>query len=304
MKNDQKACLYILLGCLIWALDLLVRIPLTQKHNFIELTFVESLMGLVFTLPLFLKRGTSELRKLSLKHWIGVIFLGGVGMTVAGFLSNLSLMKSTPALFSVVQMLQPILVLLMASLFLKEKVDSLYFYGGLWIILSGLMIYSQDFSFYLDKKLEMNGVSLLVAILTMLIWAGCTIISKFLLTNISPFALLCLRWIFAFVFSVCFLFYQRSSLNFDFITDWSSYLRLIFMSGVAGSLGMYFYYLGLKNLTAIKTSFLELSFPTFGVMLWSFYRYEEVSLLRALGILFFFSFVLILLSNFNQRQKN
>jgi len=304
MKKDQKASLFILMGCLIWALDLVVRIPLTQRYNFVELTFVESLMGLIFTIPLFFKQGASEMRKLNLRQWLGVVFLGGIGMTVAGFLSNLSLMKSTPALFSVVQMLQPIVVLILASVVLKEKVDSLYFYGGLWIILSGLMIYSQDFSFYLDKKLTMNGVSLFVAILTMLIWAGCTIISKFLLLNISPFILVCFRWIFAFVFSVCFLFYESSSLNFDFMQDFSSMLRLVFMSGIAGTLGMYFYYLGLKNLTAIKTSFLELSFPTFGVMFWSFYRYEEVSLLRALGILFFFSFVLILLSNFNQRQKN
>jgi drug/metabolite transporter (DMT)-like permease len=304
MDQERKSILLIILACLIWAIDLIVRYPLTQNISYIHLTFIESALGLFLILPYLIKHGIQDFKSFNRKDWILSAFLGGIGMTGAGFLSSVSLLKSSPGVFSMVQMLQPFFVVYAARLFLKEKIDSLYFYWGAWVILSAILMYSQDIELFFNSKLSVDPSGLLIAFLTMLIWGSCTIAAKFILIKHSPMTLITARWGFAFVFSLIFLLFDGNSLKLDYLLNVDSFLRLFFMSGFAGCFSMYIYYSGMRGLPAAKISFLELCYPAFGIMLWAFSMFEHVAFLQAVGIASFFSFIMIIFSQFNSRSKS
>ncbi len=305
MNQTQKSILLIIGACFLWGIDLLVRYPLVQKLGFVHLTFLETFLGLIFVIPWKLKVEKKLIHsKLPLRDWAMLIFLGGMGMTVAGFFSDLSLSTSTPAIFSIVQILQPLYVVIASRWILGEKVDSLYFYGGAWVLLSTLMIYSQDFMSYKELGVDIDPKSLWMAFLAMLIWGSCTFVSKILLKKYTPLTIVYYRLIFAFIFSLVFLI-TKSSYLIEIIRmlTISDFLRLFFMSGIAGCLSMVLYYSGVSHLEAGKVSFLELSYPNFGIMLWSFFSFEKASLLRSFGVLFYLSFILLLLTNFKTRKN-
>jgi hypothetical protein len=84
--------------------------------------------------------------------------------------------------------------------FLKEKVDNMYVYWGIWVILSAILMFSVDLEI-MFRSAEFIPGDILSAFGTMLIWGVCTILSKKFLIKNSALTLVGLRWFFGFLFS-------------------------------------------------------------------------------------------------------
>ncbi|HXH76233.1 MAG TPA: DMT family transporter [Bacteriovoracaceae bacterium] len=295
MNNEKRSSLLILAACFLWALDILVRYPITLQVNFIHIVFIESLLGLLFVTPWLIKHGRHELKSFSMKDWLLAIFLGGFGMTVAGFLSTESILEASPGTFSFFQIFQPLFVVYAAHVFLKEKIDTLYFYWGLWVVLSAMLMYSQDLEMLMGNDISIVPGAMLIAFATMLIWGLCTIAGKKLLISHRPFTLVAVRWLFAFIFSLGFISFDKTPIPWDQMMNWDLIWRFGFISAVAGTASMYLYFTGMRDLPAAKVSFLELCYPALGIMFSALYTYEKVSFLQAIGVVSFFAFVLLIL---------
>ena len=293
MNFENRNFLFVLFACLLWGIDLFVRYPITLKMGFESIVFFESFIGFLFILPWIISSGHKELRKFKFWDWCLGIFIGGIGLTVAGYLTTLNIHKGTPGTFAFFQIFQPFFVMYAARIFLKESGDKMYFFWGVWIVFSGVMMFSQDLGL-LFKTQDMIISDILIALLTMLIWGLCTIAAKLMLHTHSPMSLLAVRWGASCIFSTLILFLSDRNPEFELLLVPEMLMRFLFIGGIAGVMSMYCYYTGLKSLPASKVSFVEISFSAFGMMFSSIYTFEGLTFLQSLGALSFFSFIFLI----------
>lgn len=284
-----------MLACLIWAMDLIVRYPLSLRMSYVSIVFLESLVGLLFITPWMIKNGTTELKKFSKQDWLLAVFIGGIGLSVGGYVQTVSIQKATPGTFSFVQIWQPVFVIFAAHKFLKEKIDNLYLYWGIWVVLSAFLMFSSDLELMFATQ-EFVASDLTIALCCMLIWGSCTIAAKKLLLKHSAFSVVAVRWMFAMIFSTAFFIADGEGINFDIIFQSEIVIRFMFIAAVAGVGSMYFYYRGLQNLEAGKTSFLELSFPALGMIFSAISTFEGLTFFQTLGAISFFAFIFLMLA--------
>lgn len=293
MNNERKSSLLIILACLLWALDLVVRYPVTLKMNFVSIVFMESFIGFLFVSPWLLKN-IKQLGKLATKDWMIALFIGGIGMAVAGYLQTVCIQKATPGLFSFFQIFQPLFVIYVAHKILREKIDNMYIYWGIWVVLSAILMFSVDLELMLAS--EIMFVDILIALSTMLIWGFCTVLGKMFLKNHSATMLVSLRWAFAFIFSTVFLIVEGETLPMTTILEKDTLMRFMFMGGIAGIGSMLMYYKGLREVEAGKVSFIEISYSAFGMIFSAIYTFEGLTFFQMIGAVSFFAFVVLFLS--------
>lgn len=293
MTIERRSSLFILFACLLWAIDLLVRYPISLQMSFVSIVFIESLIGLLFIFPvLFRKR--DELKSLTLKEWLIAAFIGGLGMSVAGYLQTACIQKATPGLFSFFQIFQPLFVIYIAHLFLKEKVDNMYVYWGIWVVLSAILIFSVDLEIMFSS--EVVFLDMIIALSTMLIWGFCTILAKKFLKNRSALTLVGLRWFFAFIVSSVILSAEKETIPFEILLQNDIGARFLFISVIAGLFSMRLYYSGLKNISAGNVSFIEISYAAFGMIFSAMYTFEGLTFFQLIGAASFFAFIVLFLS--------
>lgn len=293
MNIERKSSLLIILACLLWAIDLLVRYPVTLKMNFVSIVFIESFIGFLFVSP-WLFKNIKRLSTLSPKDWLIALFIGGIGMTVAGYLQTVCIQKATPGLFSFFQIFQPLFVIYVAHHLLQDKFDNMYIYWGIWVVLSALLMFSVDLELMLAS--EIMFTDMLIALSTMLIWGLCTVLGKMFLKHHSPTMLVSLRWGFAFIFSTAFLVAEGETLPVATILEFDTLVRFVFMGAVAGIISMSMYYKGLRELEAGKVSFIEISYSAFGMIFSAIYTFEGLTFFQMIGAISFFAFVVLFLS--------
>ncbi|GEM_PF-2225899 len=296
--NEKRNSLFILVACFLWATDLLVRYPITLKMGYTSIVLIESFIGLLFLLPWLIKNGRKEFKKFSKIDWILSAFLGGVGMTVAGLLFTFCIQRASPGTFSFFQIFQPLFVVYLASRFLKEKVDNLYFFWGIWVIFSAVLMYSQDIELALiEGDLFSYPLETLIALGVMGIWGLCTIAAKKLVETHSVMSILTVRWFFAFVFALIFsMAYKHEATPWEIVFETEYIWRFIYISLVAGIFSMYFYYSGFKGMEVGKVSFIELAYPALGMVFSSVYTFEQLTFLQALGATSFVIFITLMIS--------
>lgn len=293
MNFERKSSLFILFACLLWAVDLLVRYPISLQMSFVSIVFIESLIGLLFITPVLVKN-FREIKSLSMKEWLIAAFVGGVGMSIAGYLQTACIQKATPGLFSFFQIFQPLFVIYIAHLFLKEKVDNMYVYWGIWVVLSAILMFSVDLEIMFASEFIFSDM--LIALSTMLIWGLCTILAKRFLRARSAVTLVGLRWFFAFIVSSIILVAEKESVPTQILFDADILARFFFISVIAGLVSMVFYYSGLKQIPAGKVSFIEISYAAFGMIFSAIYTFESLTFFQFIGAASFFAFICLFLS--------
>jgi len=169
MFAEKKSVLFVLGACLLWAIDLLVRYPVTLKLGYVHIIFLESLLAFLFVTPWLFKNSKKVCSAFSKQTILLFVFLGGVGMTIAGYLSTVSIQQATPGTFSFFQMFQPIIVICLAHLFLREKFENMYIYWGLWVMLSAVLMYSQDLELMFTNESGINLPGVFIAFGTTII---------------------------------------------------------------------------------------------------------------------------------------
>lgn len=294
MNSERRSSILILGACLLWAVDLIVRYPITLKMSFVSIVFIESLIGLIFVMP-FLLKNFREIKQLSKFEWAIAVFIGGIGMTVAGYLQTACIQKATPGLFSFFQIFQPLFVIYLAHVFLREKVDNMYVYWGIWVILSAILMFSVDLELMFSGS-EIIFSDILIAFTTMLIWGMCTILSKKFLMKRGAVTLVGLRWFFALLFSSVFLVLEQEELPVDIIYQPETMSRFLFIAVIAGIFSMFVYYSALKKMSPGKVSFLEISYSAFGMILSAMYTFNGLTFFQLLGATSFFAFIILFIS--------
>lgn len=267
--------LFVAFACLLWALDTLIRYPLLGKGVSAEtIVFIEHLILVSIFSPVMWK-SRHKFFKAKIPHIVYFLIIGGLGSALGTLAFTKAFSLINPSLVILLQKLQPLVAIGLARVLLKEKM-SLAFAGWAVVCLTGGVLISfndisygissiSSFSDIVTKKYFLGYVLTLVAVIS---WGASTVAGKKLsIAGYKEKEVMSGRFFTAFLFLIPLFVMGNISLNPGPVI-WGKIALMVFVSGV---LGMYFYYKGLKVLSARLCALSEMFFPLFAVTInWIF----------------------------------
>ena len=260
--------LLIALGAMLWATDALTRLPAVNRLDPTLIVFFEHAIGTLLLLPWILIRELGALLKLKPSGWVAVFFAGAGGSAVATVLFTASFRYVNPSVAILLQKLQPVLVLMMAVIFLKERPAN-RFYGWAGVALAaGIVLSFPDLKFgFLAERLNPHSQGVLYAFSAAAIWAICTVVGKVMLDQTSTTIATFWRYGFGLGMLGVLLASQSSPVAFTDALQTDTLKLLAYMAAIPGVLAMLLYYAGLRRTPASVATFVELVFPVTAVLL-------------------------------------
>ncbi len=251
---------------------------LSHKFSPITLSFAVYLMSFLFILPLFVHaKKVSEFSKVSPKVKLLAISVGFFGI-ILGWLSFIYAIGFIgPTLSTTIVQMQPIFVLLLGWIFLKETINKKELFATCLILIAILMMGLGN----ADFNITVQGI--LLSLFSCFSFAICTVLGRYLTKSLSSLTILTVRIISGTIFLIPLLLFSNVTELFQI--SFNDFL-LLFGIVVTGTLVPYlFYYESLKRIKAILGSLIEVFAPII-TAIGSFILFAEVlALVQYLGIL-------------------
>lgn len=260
-KHKKPGLGFIVTAATCWGFSSVVLLPRLYNLSTDFVVLMQNLVPLAI-MSCFMFREYASVLKLPKKDFLLLsiisLFSGVIGILAivkALFLVNFHQLS----LVVLVQKIQPVLTIILASIFLKEKVSVRF---GLWSTVVLLGIYLITFGFNLPIADE-GSVFLLacsLSILSAFSFSINTIASKHLTANIQFPTMIFGRFLMATIFSAIICIYSGTIWSFKDMTinNWI----IFFVSFITlGPVSMYIYYYGLKKVKATVSAMGELALP-------------------------------------------
>ena len=270
MNKLKLAPFLVVIAAMLWAVDAPFRVSLTKDLSATTIVLMEhiTIAVLVFV---FLFRYLKELKNLGAKEWMAVIFIGFGGSALATVLFTQSFFAFNfmPTVPILLQKVQPFFAVVLASIFLKERMGK-----GFWA-LALLGMFGAYLVTYPDAKLQefsLQGqtVGALLALGAAFLWAASTVFGRVGLTKISFQAMAALRFLSSLVFLFLINVYYGKLGEIGNATSKDWYFVFI-IAILAGFVSLFIYYLGLRSTKASIATICELAFPFSAVIVnWKF----------------------------------
>lgn len=281
MKKDSRldktiGPFLVALGSLLWATDSPVRYSLTEKLSSTAIVFVEHLVGFIFSIPLVLKN-YKQLYSFTKRHWFSLLFISLGGSVAATWFFTMSFSISNPTTTILVQKIQPIIAIILASFILKEKIVrkkrfwivaiiamvAVYFvsfgdgnFGPALVDIFNPATYLLPFTSFDSATVAGLGFALLAAFF----WGGSTVFGKLMLEKVSFQFMTALRYFFATIF--LFVIVLAFGIFSEVLTiSGEQLLALVYLGLIPGLLALVIYYKGLKSTKASVATLCELIYP-------------------------------------------
>lgn len=259
--------LLIMTAAFLWAVDALIRTPLTKTLSASTIVFYEHLIGLLVLSPLFIK-SLGILKKVTIKTWGNVLLLSLVS-SVAGTILFTQALASSFATFDFItplllQKLQPLMVIALSAIILKEKIQKDYIF---WAILALVGSYLMSFGVTpIHFSLAGKELVVLLSLGAAACWGSGTILSKLLLRTYSTRDATFLRFLVAIPLSLGVALLLHQYVPPATLTS-PDYLRFIAIALSTGAVGLLIYYFGLAKTKAHVATIAELIFPLTSVII-------------------------------------
>lgn len=268
---------FIILAGILWAIDTVVRYPLLFSGVSAErIVFMEHLFLSVIFLPLLLK-DAKKIGTIKLSTIFYFIVIGVCGSAIGSLTFTKAFMLINPSLVILLQKLQPVIAISLASVTLGEKIKKEFVFWAAVALVGGLLISSTDimpglmqlnFTMGLLSKKAVWGYTL--AMIAVVSWGASTVYGKKLsLQGYDEIQIMGGRFVLGLVFMTFYLYSRFGGLSLDWnMATYGKILLMVFLSGLGG---MYFYYKGLKMISARACALAEMFFPFSAVVInWVF----------------------------------
>lgn len=289
----------VIIACLFWGMDTLIRYPLVERGiHPITIVFYEHII-LVAIFSLGLIPAIKRIGELKLADVFSFFIIGGLGSAIATVAFTESFQYLNPSLVILLQKLQPIVAISLAALVLKEEIQKQFVIWAAICLVGGLLVSSPDIErFYHLTVNNFGAVTSDVAIkgyglvaISIVGWAATTVFGKRLsMVGFETKSIMAGRFLTGLLILIPFVQWNRSLV----LPRGEDYLRILIMVIISGALAMWFYYQGLKRLSAKTTAIAEMFFPFFAIVVnWIFLgkQLDELQLIGG-GILIFGSLVI------------
>jgi drug/metabolite transporter (DMT)-like permease len=267
---------FIMIACLTWALDTLIRYPLLNAgYSTLQIVLLEHVTLFLLTLPLLLKH-RAEFRRLSGLGFVSLFFIGGIGSAVGTLAFTQAFQYLNPTVVILLQKLQPLVAILAASWLLKEQIRRHFAFWAAVILAGSLTMIWPDITKLSAGNLHYSAQSREFlqgygyTLLAVFSWGMATVCGKYLSrSGMSSNAIMSGRFTTGLlVLSTLALFYGE---QISTITS-GDLGSLVLMALLSGLVGMWLYYRGLKQIPAQAATLAEMTFPVFAALInwWAF----------------------------------
>lgn len=298
----------IMLAAGLWAADALFRTELTKSMSSASIVFFEHVIGFVLLSP-FLVKGWSKIKALKGRTWGWLVLLTIVSSVLGTLLFTEALVRSfslgdfaTPILL---QKLQPIFVILLAAMFLRERVTFRFF---ALVIIALIGSYLISFGAQgIDLSISDKEVVYLLAIGAAFAWGSGTVMSKNILNTLSFAQATALRFMLAIPVSAVAVVLLGQSVAPSLITTGALW-RFLIIAFTTGAGAVLLYYRGLAMTEAKVATICELVFPVVSIIiaitaLNPFGDPQALSLANIFGILLLLIAMLVIVFDYHVDKR-
>ena len=282
-SSKLLAPLLVVIAASLWAVDGIVLRPSLYSLPVPLVVFVESAVVAILLSPFFIKR-FSSLKQLKKKDWLaffGVALLGGAIGTMAITKALFYVNFVNLSVVILLQKLQPVFAISLATIFLKEKLPKEFFlWAGLAIVGAYFMTFGTTLpNFSTGDK---TTIAALFALLAAFSFSSSTVLSKRALRNVDYEMGTYLRFLFAMIIMLIIAASTGDILSLPEITTKQIIIFLI-IAFTTGGAAIFLYYYGLKKISASVASICELAFPLTAVVLEYFVHGNILSPVQWIG---------------------
>lgn len=280
--------LFIILACVLWGLDTLMRYPLVERGiNPISIVlyehFVLTLIYIWGLVPSIRRMGD-----LRLSDVLSFFIVGGLGSAIATVAFTDSFNYLNPSMAILLQKFQPVVAITLAWLVLKEPLQKQFLLWAFVCLIGGVLVSSPDIErFYqlfrtnFDLVVSDNAIKGygLVGI-SILGWGSATVFGKRLtMVGFETKAILGGRFLMGLLVLIPFVEWNQKLI----LPNVNDYVAILVMVLLSGALAMYLYYQGLKRLPAKTTAIAEMFFPFCAIIANWIFLGKQLTELQLLG---------------------
>ncbi len=286
---NRFAPAFVIVAAGLWGVDGIVLRPVLYNLPVPLVVFIESAIVAILLTPFF-KSQFSQIKSLPKTDWL--VFLG-----VAAFGGAIGTMAITRALFYVdfvnlsivilIQKLQPVFALILAVLFLKERLPKIFFiWAGLAILGAYLMTFGVKTP--VTGMEDKTAPAALFALIATISFASSTVLSKRALENVDFELGTYLRFLITSVLMLLLVLSLGQFSQMDSISQRQIWIFLLIAFSTGGP-AIFLYYYGLKKITASVATICELAFPLTAVILEYVVHGNILSIIQWVGVLILLS---------------
>lgn len=283
----MKGILFILLACLLWAIDTLIRYPLLGRGISAErIVFTEHLILTILFFPVIFKK-IKLFWQARVAHVFYFLIIGGLGSAIGTLAFTRAFSVINPSLVILLQKFQPLIAITLAHFFLSEKITGGFFKWAIVCLVGGVLISYEDihsglqglnFGANLFEQKFLLGYGL--TFIAVFSWGSSTVFGKKLsLSGFDEKEIMAGRFTMGLLCLIPILL--TGEIQFDTSAEiWWKLFLMVFLSGI---LGMFFYYRGLKLVSARVCALAEMFFPFCAVMVNWIFLSQTISPQQMLG---------------------
>ncbi|MBI9071686.1 MAG: DMT family transporter [Melioribacteraceae bacterium] len=283
--KDKYTPLFVIIAASLWGVDGIVLTPNLYTLPVPLVVLLNSAVVSVLLIP-FIYKHFPAIKNLSAKDYfsfVGVAIFGGAIGTMAITKALFYVNYVNLSIVMLIQKLQPLFAIILASIVLKEKLSAKFFLWGLFAIAGA---YLMTFGINLpdldtgDKTLMAASFALLAAVS----FGSSTVFSKRALKNTGFELGTYLRFLFT---AIIMLVIVSVSGDYNSISEISDRQIIIFLliACTTGAPAIFLYYYGLKKISASSATIYELAFPLTAVILEYFLRGKLLNSFQWIGVL-------------------
>ena len=271
----MQRILYILIACSLWAVDTLIRYPLLGEGvSASRIVFTEHLILTLFFVPLFIKK-IKVFWQARVAYVFYFLIIGGLGSAIGTLAFTRAFSLINPSLVILLQKFQPIIAITMASIVLKERMRKDFILWAIVCLIGGGLISYNDIAWglkeinfdrsLLDQKFLLGYGLTFLAVFS---WGCSTVFGKKLTTcGFKEQEIMAGRFSMGLICLFPILLTGEIEMDSNPMT-WGKIIAMVVISGL---LGMFFYYKGLKLVSARVAALAEMFFPLCAVIVnWAF----------------------------------
>jgi drug/metabolite transporter (DMT)-like permease len=283
--------IFVVIACVLWAVDTLIRYPLLFGGMSAErIVFTEHLFLTLIFIPAFIKN-RSVIWQMKLSSIFYFFFIGVLGSAIATLCFTKAFVLINPSLVILLQKLQPIVAITLASFIIGEKIQKPFMFLAVIAIVGAVLISSQDifpglvqFDFKLAFLSEKAILGYLLTMVAVVSWGASTVFGKKLTAEgFSEIQIMGGRFSFGFIFLSAYIMANKQYMTGSW--QWITWGKVLLMVLLSGLLGMYFYYKGLKQISARVCAITEMFFPLSAVAINWIFLDAKLNLVQIMGAL-------------------
>ncbi len=275
----------IFIAAILWATDAPFRTLLVGNFSSTFIVFGEHVIATLVALPL-IYLSWHELKQLTKKEWYAVVFIAICGSALATIAFTQSFHYVNPSVAILLQKLQPLVAIVLATFFLGETLHRKFFILGFGALVGAYLISFPNLvpQVYAGEVFNPNIIGVTFALVAAVFWATGTVLGKYVLSRMSFKLITGLRFTIALAFlGVITLATDAFPAAGTFSARDAVFIGIIAL--VSGVFSLLLYYKGLQTTPASVATLAELGFPVGAVIVnWLFIPNSALTVVQMGGI--------------------